>query len=450
MNNKKLPLLIAIIVVVIAISAGLFYFISSRRGEGSQPSGGGPPGQTTGSQTTLLYWGLWEPESVMQPLIDEYESQNPNIKIEYINRSFTQYEETSYARIVQGSTTGDPAPDILMINNTWLPKFQPYLSALPTDIMPAAEYTGTFYQTCTDDFTGSDNQIYAIPLSIDGLAVFYNKNLLQEAGYSEPPQDWNTFIEAAKKMTVTNEAGEITQSGVAMGTSNNVKHSADIFNLLLLQNNVEVISETGDGLNATLTGIKAQSAMNFYTDFIKEHNTWSSDLLWDLDLFYSGNLAMMFGPSWRAFDIMQAAPQLEFGIAPTPQLPNNPPVYYAMYWGHAVPETSENSVEAWKFIKFLSEKEQMKQKFSNESKIRAFGEPYSRKDLAGELSDNPYAAPIVEMAPSMDAWVMGDQTYVEDSLRTAINDVAVNNKNASQALSDAEDRINSKLAELTQ
>lgn len=450
MNKNKIPLIIAIVVIVIAISAGAFYFISSQSGGKSKPESSSSSGTTSGSQTSLLFWGLWEPESVMQPLIDEYESQNPNIKIEYVNRSFTQYEATSYTRIVQGSTSGDPAPDILMINNTWLPKFQPYLTPLPSDIMDSAEYSSTFYQTCVDDFTASDSKIYAIPLSIDGLAVFYNKNLLQEAGYSEPPSDWNSFIEAAKKMTKTDGSGQITQSGVALGTSNNVKHSADIFNLLLLQNNVDFISESGGALTANLSSIKAQSALNYYTDFINEHQTWSSDLMWDLDMFYSGNLAMMFGPSWRAFDIMQAAPQLEFGIAPTPQLPNNPPVYYAMYWGHAVPGTSKNSAEAWKFIKFLSEKDQMKQKFTNESQIRAFGEPYSRKDLAGELENNPYAGPIVEMAPSMDAWPLGDQTYIEDSIRTAINDAAVNNTQASQALGDAEDRINSKLAELTQ
>jgi hypothetical protein len=52
----------------------------------------------------------------------------------------------------------------------------------------------------------------------------------------------------------------------------------------------------------------------------------------------------MFAPSWRAFDIIEAAPSIEFGIAKTPQLLGNSNVYFSMYWGEAVSKYCENPV----------------------------------------------------------------------------------------------------------
>ena len=217
-----------------------------------------------------------------------------------------------------------------------------------------------------------------------------------------------------------------------MGNSKNIKHSVDILNLLILQN--------GGSLDTSkkfvnITNRQSETAMKFYTDFLTEHKTWSPDLRWDLEMFYSGNLAMMFGPSWRAFDIIQANPSIEIGVSSVPQLPNNPPVNYGLYWGHSVAVSSPNSYEAWKFIEYLSQREQMQEYYSNGSKIRAFGQPYSRVDLAQDLSNNPYVAPIMESAPTMKSFKMGYQTEVESYLRTAINDVAENSASPEDALS---------------
>jgi maltose-binding protein MalE len=156
---------------------------------------------------------------------------------------------------------------------------------------------------------------------------------------------------------------------------------------------------------------------------------------------------MMFAPSWRAFDIIASAPSIEFGIAPVPQLPGNDPVNYSMYWGEAVAATSPNQLAAWEFVEYLSEAGQQRELFSNASQLRAFGEPYSRKDMASELDSNPYAAAFIDMAPTMKSWKMGEQTVIEERIRTAINDVAEGGVDILQALRDAEEKINEELAQ---
>lgn len=436
--NKKILIIggivlaVLIIVLIIVLSSG-----------GKKDDGTNTPSNTI----TLQYWGLWEPEAVMKPLITKFENANPGIKIQYTQKTFTQYEQNVFTRIEQGATAQTPAPDIFRMNNTWLPKFQKYLYPMPASIMSTQQFSDTFYPTAVSDLTGNDGKIYAMPLEIDGLVLFYNKKMLKDAGYDTPPTDWDTFIEAAKKMTKTDGSGKITTAGAALGSAKNIKHSVDIMNLIFLQNNVEILNSAQD--TVTLNTTRGQTAITFYSDFTNKHKTWSSDLRSDLEMFYSGNLAMFFGPSWRAFDIIQSAPSLEFGMAKVPQIPNNPEVNYAMYWAEAVSKRSEHPAEAWKFIKFLSENTQQKQFFqsSMENGMRAFGEPYSRVDLKTEISGNPYLSAIADMAPTMKAWKMGDQTAIEEILRTMINSVTDNGVNAQTALKDAEDAINTKIAE---
>lgn len=437
-KQKKLVILLTSIVVVLLILTVVAILIlnSKKDDEGNDiPT----------TEVELIYWGLWEPVEVMQPVIDKYEDENPGVKILYSQQAFRNYESRVYTRLEQSTSSTEPAPDIVRINNTWLPKFQKFLSPVPTSVISPQEYAEEFYPTALDDFTGSDGQIYAIPWEIDGLTVIYNKQLLQEAGYTTPPEDWDSFIEAADKLTKRDSSGRITQAGLAIGTSRNVTHSADILGFLMLQNGASIMNSSRN--QANLTSERAVTALTTYTNFATgEKPVWASYLANDLTTFFKGELAMMFAPSWRAFDIIEAASQIEFGLAPLPQLPNNDPVYYSMYWGDSVSKTSSNTSEAWKFVNYLSQPEQQEILFSNSSEIRAFGEPYSRVSLNSKLLDNPYTKPIAEMAPYMQAWQMGDQTYVEELLREAITSVVENNGEPKSILTRVEGDINNQLA----
>ncbi|MGI6423256.1 MAG: ABC transporter substrate-binding protein [Candidatus Dojkabacteria bacterium] len=437
-QKKTVILLFAVIgiLIVLIIVAAL---ILNKKKQNTQG------GDTPTSNVELIYWGLWEPAEVMQPIIDKYESENPGVKILYSQQAFRNYESRVYTRLEQSSSSTEPAPDIIRINNTWLPKFQKYLEPLPTSILSAQEYAEEFYPTALDDFTGSDGKIYAIPWEIDGLAVIYNKQLLTEAGYTTPPQDWDSFVEAAQKLTKRDSSGRITQAGLAIGTSENISHSADILAFLMLQNGASIINSSRN--KVSLTSERAVSALKTYSSFAQgEKPLWAPYLASDLTTFFQGKLAMMFGPSWRIFDIVQAAPQIELGVAPLPQLPNNDPVYYAMYWGDTVSKASSNTEQAWKFVNFLSQPEQQKLLFSNASKIRAFGEPYSRVSLNSDLLENPYTNAIAEMAPAMKSWQMGDQSYVEELIRGAITQVSEGKGEPKSVLGKAEEDINNQLA----
>jgi multiple sugar transport system substrate-binding protein len=313
--------------------------------------------------------------------------------------------------------------------------------------MSLTEYQDTFYPTAVQDFTGTDGRIYAIPLEIDGLALYYNKDIFTKAGIEEPPSDWDTFIEVGKELTEKDSTGDIVTAGAAIGCANNINHSADIIFALMLQSGVNMTDSTGT--QAAFNTPEGEAVLKYYTNFAKEHGIWSCRLGNDLELFAEGKLAMMFGPSWRVFDIINMNSPINFSTAPLPQLPaNTSEVNYAMYWGDAVSAQSQNQLEAWKFIKYLSEADQLQTMYAAASNSRAFGEPYSRKDLADKIIDDPYVNSFIEMAPTMLSWQMGDQKTTEAAINEAISDIVDERAGESEALNKAVETINQKNSEI--
>lgn len=400
---------------------------------------------STPEAVELTYWGFWEDEATMHPILEKYEAENSGVKIKYSLQPLRNYESRVYTRLTQSLETDEPVADIVMIHNSWLPKFESYLSPLPSTIMDRETYAKEFYPTALDDFTGRDEQLYAIPMQIDGLMVIYNKKLLAQAGYTTPPTDWDSFMEAAYILTKRDSTEKISQSGLAIGTARNIIHATDILSYFFLQNKAEIMNEERTAVN--LTSERAVIAFDTYTSFASsEQATWAAYLPEDVTLFQRGELAMMFGTTWRALDIIASGAEIEFGLAPMPILPTNEEVYYSTYWAHAVSKTSQNSQEAWKFLKFLSEPEQQRRIHQNSAKTRTFGEPYSRVSMNEELKAEEYTTAIALMAPYMKSWQMGEQEYVDGLLRDAITEVAENERNISSVLRETEEQINEKLA----
>lgn len=394
----------------------------------------------------LTFWGFWEEEDAMHPIIEKYEAENPGVKITYAIQQLSNYESLLYTRLEQAQSTNEPAPDIAMIHNSWLPKFEKYLTPLPSTVMSLQTYAEEFYPTALEDFTGKKGDIYAIPLQIDGLMVIYNKDLLAKAGYSTPPADWDSFMDAAKKMTKTDSRGIITQAGLAVGTAENITHSTDILLYFFLQNLAPIIGEDKTVVN--LTSPRAVTAFEEYTSFAKDEDaTWASYLANDVTHFVRGELAMMFGTSWRALEILERTEDIDFGLAPLPRLTNNEEAYLSSYWGTTVSNTCRNSKEAWKFVEYLSQPEQLRRLYQNASKVRAFGEPYSRVSMNSELAQNVYTSALAYMAPYMKSWQFGEQTFVENKLKEAITTQNDENYQSGESiLRKAEQEINLQLA----
>lgn len=336
-------------------------------------------------KVTITYWGLWEDKSVMDPVIAEFERENPNIDVEYSKQDIKEYRERLTTRIENGD-----GPDVFRFHNTWYPMFSSYLLPLPTSVITNDEFSKNFYPVARQDLV-RNGAIYGIPLQIDTLALYINKDMFQAGGFS-PPKTWEEFRNTAYELTVKDENGSIKTSGAAIGTYENIVHAPDIISLLLIQNGVNVYK-----LEATQ---RLYDGLTFYTSFAQgDQEIWNSTLDNSLLSFSRGSLGMYFGYSWDYFAIKAMNPELNFETVPVPQLDSENPTALASYWAEGVSTESKNQKEALMFIKFLSEASTQEKLYSEEAKTRLFGEPYSNVGLSQKLKENKEVYPFVEQAP---------------------------------------------------
>ncbi|KKR25374.1 MAG: ABC transporter sugar-binding protein [Candidatus Daviesbacteria bacterium GW2011_GWB1_39_5] len=345
---------------------------------------------------TLTYWGLWEDDNLIKPLLAEYQSKNPNVVINYERKSSLNYRTR-----VQTQAREGVGPDIFRIHNSWLPMFRNDLAPAPAEVFTLSDYKGFFYPVAADSFTAG-NQIYGAPMEVDGLALFYNEELLAGIG-GKPPKNWQEFIDLAVKMTVKDESG-VKTAGAAMGTAGNVDHWSDILGLLLLQ-------QPGVDL-ANVATTQVAEVLRFYTGFVTDpkKKTWDVNLPKSTDMFASGRLGFYFAPSWRAHELRVANPNLKFKVAPVPQL-SGKSVAWASFWGEVVSAKSQNPTEAWKFIEYLTSAQSQRSAYQQASQIRLFGEPYSQVSLSGELVADPIVGAFVTQGPNYKFWYLSSNTF---------------------------------------
>jgi len=143
----------------------------------------------------LTYWRLFDDRETIQPIIDEYQKKNKSVTITYKKFSYEDYERQAIDELAAGK-----GPDIWMIQNDWLPRHKDKLTPMPEEMMNTETYRTTFVDVATDDFV-DDNRIYGIPLTVDSLALFWNKDLFNKAGISQPPATWDDLIKDVSRLT---------------------------------------------------------------------------------------------------------------------------------------------------------------------------------------------------------------------------------------------------------
>jgi multiple sugar transport system substrate-binding protein len=276
--------------------------------------------------------------------------------------------------------------DIFEIHNSWVPMFLGELSFLPEEVMTPGDFAQTFYPVFGKDLT-LGNGIVGIPLVYDGLELYINEEIFSTYGKT-PPKTWDDFSRTAQELTLRDDKGVIRQAGAAMGETTNVNHWQEILGLLFVQNGANLANPTGE---------LANGALRFYTSFSTKYKIWNETMPESLQAFANGQLAMYLGLGMEAKEITALNPNIKFRAIAVPQLPkevsDEKDVTYASTWVEAVSNQSEEGLEAWKFLKFISQKEILSKLKTNIS--------YSRVDVQSVES---------LLAPVATSWYLAGDT----------------------------------------
>ncbi|HSV94830.1 MAG TPA: sugar ABC transporter substrate-binding protein [Spirochaetia bacterium] len=337
------------------------------------------PSSSTPS-VTITYYGLWEPSPVMKPVIDEFEKQNPGIKISYQLQSPQDYQDR-----LKTTLESQNSPDIVRLHSTWLPLFALYLFPAPANSVSATEISTNFYPIVSKTLV-SGTQVYGVPMTMEGLALYINNAMFQQKSLLSP-KTWEDVLTAAKALKEVDPlTGKLTRAGIALGNTSNVDHWPDIVSLMLLQAGVKLTDLKGPEVAATLT---------YFTDFVTKHRVWDDTLPPSTVAFANEKVAMIIAPTWRAPEIKAINPSLSWKTVPVPQLPDSDTVNWTSFWFEAVSRNSKHPQEAWKFVSFLASAKAQQILFDAATSNREFPQPPANKAVAAQAQNNPIIAPYV-------------------------------------------------------
>lgn len=276
----------------------------------------------------VIVWGTFQRDAI-QNYIDELNQQNKTFKIIYIQRNKDTFDQDLVEAIASGT-----GPDLIFFSEDSLAKQGNKLYPIPYATIPAETFINTYI--LESSLFLSQDGVLALPLFVDPLVLYSNRDMLTAAGLTTPPTYWddltNTYVPA---LTQKDTDDTLHQSAIALGEFDNVTNAKAILSTLFLQLGYPIVGQKTDTTNgkASVTtfvagldigGIASPStALQFYTDFAnpaKTNYTWNKVLPSSQDAFTSENLATYIGFASELSSIRAKNPRLNFTISQIPQL----------------------------------------------------------------------------------------------------------------------------------
>jgi multiple sugar transport system substrate-binding protein len=416
-------------------------------------------------QITLNWWTVFHETDDLRPLIDAYRAIHPNIAINVRRLRLTEFEDALVDALAE-----DRGPDIFSTRNTEVRKYLSKISPMPASttlergiekgtikkqIFTQKVTTPSFKQRYLEETfldqvltdVQLDGSVYGLPLSMDNLAIYYNKDLLNNAGIAAPAKTYQELSEHVLKLTKQDRLGNIIQSGIALGTDNNVVRYGDILSLLMMQNGTQMASSSGQplfhrlpaALEGKRTSLPASDALYFYTDFAnpsKQVYTCNDKQPSSLEAFMRGKVAYFIGYSYHTATIKAQAPQLNFGISHMLQIEGNTKVNFANYWLEVVTKKSRNKDAAWDFLQFVSKPENVKTYLTRARR------PSAVKPLIQSQIEDTELGVFAEQLLTSKSWYKGANPEFADAVfAQMIREIHNGTKTINQILEDAAEKI---------
>ena len=421
-------------------------------------------------EVELEFWGLWDNSDDWKKIIEKFEKktykfdgQKVRVAINYTKKDFASYRED-----IEKAKEKNNNPNIFYINNNWFSDYKKDLEPLSGNSAYTEEYNFLSYDDVLDIFPANtmidfvnDNSLYSIPLYTDSLALYYNKDLFQKAGIENPPKSWVEFKNNVMKLTVFGKKDSITQSGVALGTGDNVNRSSDILSLLIMQGGGKVIGKNGEvdinkGVEVSTTeGVEKRNpgerAISFYSEFSdpqKEIYSWNSDQENSIQSFADGKLAMMFGYSYQIQNLLSLKPDLNYAVAPIPQLENSTVINFSNIFSPVVSKDDNCKVDiaelsdkidcskiAWSFLSFATQKE------NSELYLDLTNKAAARKDLIQkQIQNSGHIGVFASQAESVVSYnKFSDE--VDDILVDMLDEINLDREKIDEKIDEAVEKI---------
>ncbi|CAA9210957.1 MAG: N-Acetyl-D-glucosamine ABC transport system, sugar-binding protein [uncultured Chloroflexi bacterium] len=285
-------------------------------------AGGGaaakPAGKASGN-IRFSFFGSVEEKAVWEKIAQQMVEKTPGVKVE------SEHIPSDYFTKIQTAIAGGDAADVILMEDKPTSGYakKGFFKELDGYLSTDSSFKQSDYYAVLFDGLKYRGKLYGLPQHWLTQSIAYNKNILTAAGVKLPPKDpndtswnWNTFLDAAKKLTV-NSGGKVQWGFPLTG------YSWTRWRMWVWQNGGEVLSK--DLKQCLLDTPAAIEGLQFYADLMNKHHVAPTNEerradgnLDDTALFAAGKAAMIATPPYF-HQLRTRIKDFEWDVAPMPR-----------------------------------------------------------------------------------------------------------------------------------
>lgn len=299
------------------------------------------PVEETGSgPVEISFWnGFSGPDGkAMEAIVKRFNASQKDVRVRMQIIPWGTY----YDKVTLGLAFGD-APELFVLHAHRVPEFAHHDALASLDAYMAKEGLGE------KDFTPRawpagtwEGKRYGLPLDCHPFGLYYNKKRFREAGIARPPETYDEFVAAARKLTnpAKREWGFVFSNLPVVGMT------------FLDQYGAEILSP--DGTKTALRSPEAVAALTRMTEIVTKEKVAPPPAGIDAwESFRQGKAAMCVEGIWMKTSLEEST--LDWGAAPVPRWGPKRAVWAGSH-ALAIPAkiSDRRKAAAWRFASYLS------------------------------------------------------------------------------------------------
>jgi multiple sugar transport system substrate-binding protein len=299
------------------------------------------------AETNLEFIQWWEPElpaGALRGIMDEFEAQNPGIKVTLISGPYANTRD----QIVVGAASGTLS-DVVGLDGAWVNDLAK--QGAIADLNPLIEGSGFDVGQVAAVIKVGDGS-YMFPVASFVYPVFMNLDLLKAGGVEGMPSNRTEFVEAARKLTDAskNQYGWVLP--LSLQSPNGVQN--DVMSWVWASGKSMLKDGQPDLTNADVVGA-LEFIKGMYDEGLISPGAFAKQEQDKVEEFVNGRVGMMVSSLAHINLIRDRNPDLNFGITAVPATDGYTGKRGLPYasWGIGVSENSEHKEEAFKLVSYL-------------------------------------------------------------------------------------------------
>ena len=373
-------------------------------------------------------------------LIDDYAAEfakdHPGIKVTPIYAG--SYQDTIVKALTANKSGAPPVTSVLLSTDMFTLIDEDAIVPIDNFVKTADDkaWLGSFYKAFLLN-SQSGGKTWGIPFQRSTIVLYYNKELFKAAGLdpNKAPATWAEMADVAKKLTVKDASGKVTQYGVQIPSSG---FPYWLFQGLAIQNGVAMANDTGNAVKFDDPAVI--EALQYWIDLTKQGVHPSGIVEWGTTPkdFFEKKVAMMWTTTGNLTNVRTNA-KFDFGVAMLPAgkkrgSPTGGGNFYI--FKKATPAQQE---AAFKFAKWITQPERAA-KWSMDTGYVAVSEAaYDTAALKKYGADFPPALVARDQLPfALAEFSTHDNQRVTKALNDGLQAALTGSKTAAQAMKDAQ------------